>query len=143
MAWLADEVFDWIANRPRRQLGQHEFRGRRDETKLPPKPTRKRPPSATEGDGAMMDHPEMPEDTEDSLRREAAEQGLRVIKRIDGRYTLIDMATGKVAHDPIPAPEKPSRLSLVEAADFVRLVAYWADPPAYEEYWGLAPKGRT
>ncbi|HXB77784.1 MAG TPA: AlpA family phage regulatory protein [Bradyrhizobium sp.] len=28
IAWHADEIHDWIANRPRRQLGQHEFRGR-------------------------------------------------------------------------------------------------------------------
>ena len=28
IAWYADEIHDWIANRPRRKLGQHEFRGR-------------------------------------------------------------------------------------------------------------------
>jgi len=30
IAWYADEIHDWIANRPRRQLGRrlHEFRGR-------------------------------------------------------------------------------------------------------------------
>jgi predicted DNA-binding transcriptional regulator AlpA len=30
IAWFADEIHDWIANRPRRQIGQrlHEFRGR-------------------------------------------------------------------------------------------------------------------
>ena len=28
IAWDANEVLGWIANRPRRQLGQHEFRGR-------------------------------------------------------------------------------------------------------------------
>jgi predicted DNA-binding transcriptional regulator AlpA len=28
IAWDANEVFGWLANRPRRQLGQHEFRGR-------------------------------------------------------------------------------------------------------------------
>ena len=27
IAWYADEVHDWITNRPRRKLGQHEFRG--------------------------------------------------------------------------------------------------------------------
>jgi predicted DNA-binding transcriptional regulator AlpA len=29
IAWYADEIHDWIANRPRRKLGQHEFRGAR------------------------------------------------------------------------------------------------------------------
>jgi len=28
IAWYADEIHDWIANRPRRKFGQHEFRGR-------------------------------------------------------------------------------------------------------------------
>lgn len=30
IAWYADEIHDWVANRPRRQLGKrlHEFRGR-------------------------------------------------------------------------------------------------------------------
>jgi len=28
IAWYADEIHDWIANRPRRKLGQHEFCGR-------------------------------------------------------------------------------------------------------------------
>jgi predicted DNA-binding transcriptional regulator AlpA len=30
IAWYADEIHDWIANRPRRKIGQrlHEFRGR-------------------------------------------------------------------------------------------------------------------
>ena len=27
IAWYADEVHEWIATRPRRKLGQHEFRG--------------------------------------------------------------------------------------------------------------------
>ena len=71
-----------------------------------------------------IDYPETPEDTEESLRREAAEQGMKVIKRIDGRYTLVNLATGNVAHDPIPAPAKPGSLSLVEAADFVRMCEY-------------------
>jgi predicted DNA-binding transcriptional regulator AlpA len=29
IAWLADEVDAWIASRPRRKLGRHEYRGRR------------------------------------------------------------------------------------------------------------------
>ena len=29
IAWYADEVHNWIATRPRRRLGQHEFRGPR------------------------------------------------------------------------------------------------------------------
>jgi len=29
IAWYADEVHEWIATRPRRRLGQHEFRGPR------------------------------------------------------------------------------------------------------------------
>ena len=30
IAWYRDEVLDWVAKRPRRQLGRHEFRGRRE-----------------------------------------------------------------------------------------------------------------
>ena len=30
IAWFADEVYEWIATRPRRKLGQHEFRGWRE-----------------------------------------------------------------------------------------------------------------
>jgi predicted DNA-binding transcriptional regulator AlpA len=31
IAWFAYEVHNWIATRPRRQFGQHEFRGRRED----------------------------------------------------------------------------------------------------------------
>ena len=27
IAWRASEIYEWLANRPRRQFGQHEFRG--------------------------------------------------------------------------------------------------------------------
>jgi predicted DNA-binding transcriptional regulator AlpA len=27
IAWYASEVYEWLANRPRRQFGLHEFRG--------------------------------------------------------------------------------------------------------------------
>ena len=40
IAWRADEVFDWIATRPRRRLGQqqHEFRGKGAALPAKPKP---------------------------------------------------------------------------------------------------------
>jgi predicted DNA-binding transcriptional regulator AlpA len=52
--WVADEVDQWIASRPRRKIGkgQHEFRGRREEgdaepvTPEPPKPKTKRTAAA-------------------------------------------------------------------------------------------------
>lgn len=35
IAWHASEVHQWIANWPRRKLGQHEFRGKRKADTLP------------------------------------------------------------------------------------------------------------
>jgi predicted DNA-binding transcriptional regulator AlpA len=38
IAWRASEVYEWLATRPRRQFGLHEFRGApKDEEKKPAK----------------------------------------------------------------------------------------------------------
>ena len=58
IAWFADEVHDWIARRPRRQIGkqQHEFRGRgalaASEPVVPPVPTEKRVQKAVQMEAA-------------------------------------------------------------------------------------------
>jgi predicted DNA-binding transcriptional regulator AlpA len=41
VAWFADEIDDWIAKRPRRQLREHKFHGRRVDTTTE-QPTRRR-----------------------------------------------------------------------------------------------------
>ena len=51
IAWYADEIHDWIANRPRRKLGQHEFRGRAAEL-IDTSQQRRREPKLGRAEGA-------------------------------------------------------------------------------------------
>jgi predicted DNA-binding transcriptional regulator AlpA len=52
IAWYADEIHDWIANRPRRKLGQHEFRGRSAAEQIDTSQQRRREPKQRRAEGA-------------------------------------------------------------------------------------------
>jgi len=52
IAWYADEIVDWIANRPRRKLGQHEFRGRSAAERIDTSQQRRREPKQRRAEGA-------------------------------------------------------------------------------------------
>jgi predicted DNA-binding transcriptional regulator AlpA len=53
IAWYADEIHDWIANRPRRKLGQHEFRGRSAAEQIDTSQQRRREPKQGRANGAL------------------------------------------------------------------------------------------
>ena len=52
IAWYADEIHDWIANWPRRKLGQHEFRGRSATEQFDTSQQRRREPKQRRAEGA-------------------------------------------------------------------------------------------
>ena len=52
IAWYADEIHDWIANRPRRKLGQHEFRGRSAAEQIDTSQQRRREQKQRRAEGA-------------------------------------------------------------------------------------------